>query len=487
MSPFLIERPADSTPQLIARECRCCRYKGKKVHVIFFGDDTEAWCDVNKMKSPFLDHVEAHGKNKRVVAAVEQAHVWLSQSAANGTGGDDRDVEPDMADADADDMTAPIAAVTGDEEQAASAKTTTEAGSESGESIPPPMSTDGAKQTEQLGDGGGDDAGTGGDEDEDEDEDEQDDGSGGDDEDDDDLDLSLSEGSDDDGPAFEPKSRKSSKPAAKRKAAARGAPSAKRSRSNGGAARRVQKEKEHDDPVPEVELRDAPLTELASLRAQADEGISAFAEASTVVDSLSASRLKLEAKLDKVKKQEKQAAKLQQDAKAKIRKALKDVAGCKMTVTALKETKWGRTVKKLSKFEGDANISKVADAQMNRWKASVSVESDASVASAETQEKQPQGADQGNPSPQPEAAAATDDSAQPEHPQQAESNDPRGNGQGAGTTVVPQKPAQTLAAPSGDAEAEAAATEKLRAKVICYECPLVITIELFTNRVVCVP
>ena len=46
--------------------------------------------------------------------------------------------------------------------------------------------------------------------------------------------------------------------------------------------------------------------------------------------------------------QEKQATKLQQDAKAKIRKALKEVAGCKMTVSALKETKWGKTVKKLS-------------------------------------------------------------------------------------------------------------------------------------------
>eukprot|EP01043_Picozoa_sp_COSAG02_P062338 COSAG02_NODE_8576_length_2517_cov_1.779156_2_plen_483_part_00 len=466
--------PTCPAPRLIARECRWCRYKGKKVHVIFFGDDTEAWIDIKKMKSPFLDHLKAHGKNKRVVVAVEQAQVWLSESAADDAGDDGADAESGMADGDGDDddAAAPDAAATGDEEQAASAKTTTEADSESGETVAPPVSADHAKQSEPLGDGGGDNAGTGGDEDEDEQDDDGGDEDEQDDDDDDDSELSLSEDSDDDGPAFELKSRKSAKPAAKRKASARGTPSAKRSR-NGGAARRVPKEKEHDDPVPEAELRDAPVTELASLRAQADEGISSFAEASTVVDSLSAARLKLQAKLDKVKKQEKQATRLQQDAKAKIRKALKDVAGCKMTVSALKETKWGKTVKKLSKFEGDANISKVADAQLNRWKATVS---DASVASAETQQKQSQGADEDDSSPQPAAVPAADGPPQAEPPQQAEINDSQGNGQGAGSTVAPQgagstvapqEPAQTLAAPSGDAEAEAAASEKLRTKVIC--------------------
>jgi hypothetical protein len=473
-------------PRLIARECYCCRYKGKSVHVIFFGDDTEAWCDIKKIKSPFAEHLGEHGKKSGgVAAAVEQAQTWISEAGVANAGGDEVDAksssdddDDDVGVEDGDDTAhaaAATAAATGDEEQAATGRATVEADSESGEAAASTASADGAKQVEQLGDGGGASAGTGGDEGEGEGEDEgdQDDADDDDVDDDDDNDsdseLSLDDDSEDDGPAFEPKQRKSAKPAAKRKASARGAPSAKRSRSDGGPARRAPNENAHDAPVSETELRDAPVTELISLRAQADDGMSEFAKARTLVDSIHASRLKLQAKLDKVKKQEKQATKLQQDAKANIRMALKEVAGCKMTVSALKETSWGKTVKKLSKFEGDANISKVADAQLSRWKATVSVETDASVVSAETKQEEPQSADQGSPTPKPAAGPAADETIQPEPRQQRESTDSQGDGQRTESTVAPQEQAHSAAAPSGDAEAEAAASEKLRAKVSCRD------------------
>ena len=467
------------SPRLIARECWCCRYKGKTVHVIFFGDDTEAWCDIKKIKSPFAEHLGEHGKKSGgVAAAVEQAQAWISEAGVANAGGDDAgaksgsDDDNDVYDGEttARDAAA-TAAATEDEEKATTGRTTVEADSESGETVASTASADGAEQVEQLGDGGGDNAGTGGDEGEGEDEGDQDDVDDDDDDDDDGSELSLDDDSDDDGPAFEPKQRKSAKPAAKRKALARGVPSAKRSRSDGGGARRAPNENAHDVAVPEAELRDAPVTELISLRAQADEGMSAFATASTLVDSISASRLKLQAKLDKLKKQEKQATKLQQDAKAKIRMALKEVAGCKMTVSALKETSWGKTVKKLSKFEGDASISKVADAQLNRWKATVSVETDASVVSTETKQEQEQSADQSSLTPKPAAGQAADEPIQAELRQQGESTDSQGNGQSTGSTVAPQEQGHATAAPS-DAEAEAAASEKLRAKVSCRDYPL---------------
>ena len=60
------------------------RHKGKKVHVVFFGDDTEAWIDIKKIKTPFTDFLDEHSKGKGGVAdAVEQAKAWISESVGD--------------------------------------------------------------------------------------------------------------------------------------------------------------------------------------------------------------------------------------------------------------------------------------------------------------------------------------------------------------------------------------------------------------------
>ena len=64
-------------PARVAPDTSGVVHKAKKVHVIFFGDDTESWVDVKKIR--VFDDAPQQGKGgKGVAEALEEAHQWIA-------------------------------------------------------------------------------------------------------------------------------------------------------------------------------------------------------------------------------------------------------------------------------------------------------------------------------------------------------------------------------------------------------------------------
>jgi len=465
-------------PARVAPDTSGVVHKAKKVHVIFFGDDTESWVDVKKIR--VFDDAPQQGKGgKGVAEALEEAHQWIAAGppAASGSGsGSDSDSdggdEPESGQAaaqggDDDGGGAQPAAAA---QQPAAAPPAQAAAAELAPDDSAPMEVSGEGGKEVSGEGtaaaGGDDA------------EEDEDDAGGDDDDDDDDDgdseLSLSDDSDAE-PAFEPQERKrksSAGKAGKRKDAGRagGSPAAKRARGDSRAARYKAKEERDEPPILPTELRDASIDELAKLRAAADEGVSEFSKAGELLANVNAKIQGLQEKLDKMKGKKKKIVKAQEEAKRKVHRSLKEVGGCKMSVAAMKQTKWGKAVNKLSKFD-DGKISRLATAQLNSWKEQAQAEqSQASVEPAAAQ------GDAAAAAPAPAAEAGASTPPIPAARPQAAADADAGTGEAEATAAPPAesngvaaaaqppspKPAEVAGAPS--AEDEAAAAEKLRAK-----------------------
>ena len=460
-------------PARVAPDTSGVVHKAKKVHVIFFGDDTESWVDVKKIR--VFDDAPQQGKGgKGVAEALEEAHQWIAAGPPAGSGsGSDSD-----SDGGDESQSGQAAAQGGDDDgggaqpaaaaqQSAAAPPAQAAAAE----LAPDVAPDGSAPMEVSGEGvaaaGGDDAA----EEEEEDDDGDDDDDDGDD--DGDSELSLSDDSDAE-PAFEPQERKrksSAGKAGKRKDAGRagGSPAAKRARGDSRAARYKAKEERDEPPILPTELRDASIDELAKLRATADEGVSEFSEAGELLANVNAKIQGLQEKMDKMKGKKKKIVKAQEEAKRKVHRSLKEVGGCKMSVAAMKQTKWGKAVNKLSKFD-DGKISRLATAQLNSWKEQAQAEqTQASVepaaaqgdaaAAAPAPAAEPGASTPPIPSARPQVAADAGAGAQAEATAAppAESN-------GVAAAAQPPSPKPAEVAGAASAEDEAAAAEKLRAK-----------------------